>query len=466
MSEADDRDVVAADYIRERAVTLATIDPYQDLDDLEPLREMIGDAQVIGVGENAHFVEEFSSTRERILRFLAERCGFTVFAFEFSFAEAFALDRWLHDDARTDLAEVSENAADWGAADLMHWLRKYNRTSGYPLRFVGIDLPEAGGALRPALEPVAAYLHDVDADAQPLTSAALQVSDSFLVGIGSGAAAAPAWARLDTANQDALTASLARLQLRMQALESLYVSRSDQRSYDIARCHLTSACHTDYMFRAMHGHISGGGMSADMSVRENFMAGTLHWHLQHSDPGTRLVVAAHNNHIQKTPVTFGQSTIAVPMGQILHRKLGRDYLAIALTHTDDHVPEMYPDENNKRGFTLRDIGLEFPQPGSIERALLDAGFGDAISITDLRRSWNSERGEPLLTEIRTQSAVQRTHLGEAFDAVLAVPTVTRDRTVRFWWHRRRWRRQPAGCHSVQRRLYWLGACRALRQRAC
>jgi erythromycin esterase-like protein len=28
--------------------------------------------------------------------FLAERCGFTVFAFEFGFSEGFALDSWLN----------------------------------------------------------------------------------------------------------------------------------------------------------------------------------------------------------------------------------------------------------------------------------------------------------------------------------------------------------------------------------
>ncbi|MER6948244.1 erythromycin esterase family protein [Nonomuraea sp. NPDC000554] len=156
------------------------------------------------MGENAHFVEEFSRARQRVLRFLSERCGFTVFAFEFGFSEAFPLDRWLQgegDDA--DLARVSKAAAEWGAADLMHWLRRHNRTSGHPLRFAGIDLPEAGGALRPALEPVADYLREIDPDALPILDTVLRISDRFLGSATSGAAAAPAWAALDTAEQDA-----------------------------------------------------------------------------------------------------------------------------------------------------------------------------------------------------------------------------------------------------------------------
>lgn len=63
--------------------------PDGPLDDLEVLREIVGDARVVAVGEGAHFVEEFSRARQRVLRFLAERCGFTVFAMEFGFSEAF-----------------------------------------------------------------------------------------------------------------------------------------------------------------------------------------------------------------------------------------------------------------------------------------------------------------------------------------------------------------------------------------
>jgi erythromycin esterase len=423
---------VLADWFREQAATLTTLDPHADLDDLEPLRDIVGDARVVAVGENAHFVEEFSSARQRVLRFLAERCGFTVLAYEFSFDGAPVLDRWLHGEGSdSDLRAVSRSAADWGTAGLMQWLRDHNLASGHPLRFVGVDLPEAGGALRPALEPLADYLREVDAESLPLVDAALRVSDSFLTGTGSGAAAAPAWARLERADQDALTAALTRVRLRMRALEPLYVSRSDQHRFDVARCQLESACHTDYMFQAMHGLASGTGRTADMSAREIYMAETVRWHLEHSAPEARIVLAAHNNHIQKTPVEFGGALTALPMGQHLHRMLGEAYRCVALTHTADHVPEMYPDPSTEVGFVLADAHLRDPEPGSIEAALTDAGLATAVTLTDLRSSPRDEQGEPLLEEIRTQSSAMPTRVPEAFDGVLSVPTVTRERSVRF-----------------------------------
>lgn len=63
-------------------------------------------------------------------------------------------------------------------------------------------MPEADGALRPVLEALADYLTEADPSSLPLVQTALQVSDAFLTGAGSGAAAAPAWARLLADRQD------------------------------------------------------------------------------------------------------------------------------------------------------------------------------------------------------------------------------------------------------------------------
>ncbi|OEU87409.1 erythromycin esterase [Streptomyces abyssalis] len=423
---------VLADWFREHATTLTTLDPDAPLDDLEALREIAGDARVLAVGENAHFVEEFSLARRRLLRFLAERCGFTVFAFEFGFSEAFALDPWLRGEGDDgDLEEVAKSSTVWLAADLMHWVRRHNRTSAGPVRFAGIDLPTAGGALRPALDPVAGCLRKVDPEALPLLERVLEISDGFLGGAASGAAAAPAWAALGTAEQDALTASLARLLLRLRAMEPLYVARGGQSRFDIARRRVEAACHTDHMFRAMNGLMSGRGSAADLSVREIYMAESVRWHLENAGPEDRIVLMAHNNHIQKTAVEFDGALTSLPMGQHLRRMLGDEYRSVALVHTDDHVPEMYMDAETEVGFTLADAHLGSPEPGSVEAALTGAGLGDAITLTDLRRSPRDAQGEPLLRWMRTQSAGLSTPVSEAFDAVLSVPTVTRDGTVRF-----------------------------------
>lgn len=59
---------------------LVLLDPEAPLDDLEPLRELIGPARVVGIGETAHFVREYGLLRHRLVRFLVERTGFDVVA--------------------------------------------------------------------------------------------------------------------------------------------------------------------------------------------------------------------------------------------------------------------------------------------------------------------------------------------------------------------------------------------------
>ncbi|WP_433872494.1 erythromycin esterase family protein [Saccharopolyspora sp. CA-218241] len=419
-----------ATWLRDHAGTFGGLDPDAPLDDLEPLRDLIGDARIVGIGEGAHFVDEFTRLRQRVLRFLAERCGFTVLAFEFGFSEGYALDRWLRGaGADADLSGLSGTTAAGANQVLVRWLRRHNATSGHPLRFAGVDVPIAGGSLRPALEPVVDYLRDVDPDLVPLARRALELGDRCSA--DSVAAAAPLWAELGTAEQDALTASLSRLLLRLRSLEPRYVELSDQDRYDVARRRLEAAWHTDYMFGAMRDLFAGGGMPGDTTVRERYLAESVRWHLDRLDPADRVVLAAHNNHLQRTPISFDGELLALPMGLHLHRMFGEDYRPLAVTHTADHVPEMHPDGVGELGYTIAETSFGPPEPGSVEAGVVDAGFGAACTIADLRRARQELPAEVLPDRIRAQGDHVRTAVAEAFDGVLITPTVTTDATVGF-----------------------------------
>lgn len=422
---------VPTTWTRRHTHALTSLAPHAGLDDLEPLRELVGDARVLAIGEGAHFVQEFSLVRQRVLRFLAERCGFTVFAFEYSFVAADVLDAWLHGRDDRPLAQVAPAAAEWGAADLMAWLREYNTTGPAPLRFVGVDVPEAGGALRPLLEPLADLLAVTDPESEALARRAITISDDFLTGLGSGAAAAPAWAGLPTASQNELTALLARLELRLRAVGPMMTDRAQAGLVHRAERLLAGARATDYMFGAMNDLYTGVGKTADLSVRDRYMAETLAWHLQEAGSQAKVVIAAHNNHIQKTANVFNGQVTSLPMGQHLATMLGTDYVSVAVTHTDETVPEMVPDPSLSVGFRLHDTPAAEPMPRSIEHALKQAELAGQATLTDLHQTPRDAQGRSLLGSIRTQSGVMFTDLPAAFDAVISVPTVTRDLTVSF-----------------------------------
>jgi erythromycin esterase-like protein len=71
-----------ANWIRHNASQLTTIDPTAPLDDLAPLRRMVGDAQVVGLGESTHGAREAFTLKHRMLRLLVEELGFRSVAWE------------------------------------------------------------------------------------------------------------------------------------------------------------------------------------------------------------------------------------------------------------------------------------------------------------------------------------------------------------------------------------------------
>ncbi|AJT65939.1 hypothetical protein T261_4285 [Streptomyces lydicus] len=413
-----------AHWLRAHATPLTGLDPDAPLDDLEPLRDLIGDARVVAVGENAHFIREFALARERLVRFLVTRCGFTAVAFEYGFSEGFALDAWVQGDGGdTELAQHAPAAVPFGMGAVLSRLRHHNRTAQqHPVRFAGVDIPAAGGSLLPALAPVADYLCEVDPEALPLIEKAVKQAERCAG--ESGAVSGPAWARLTTAEQDALTAALSCLLIRFRAVAPLYADRSGRPAYDLAVRRLEAACHGDYSVRHLAKLTAGGELTpADTSGREIYMADSVSWHLEHTAPQGRIVLVAHNAHIQKTPFSVGGRVIGLPMGHHLQRAFGEDYFALGLTGLDGHSADMHLDESARFGFTVEEKPLPSPEPGSIEAAFAEAGPGPILA--GLRTAPRPVSGQPAFPDrMLHQGCYLPTPVLDAFDALLAVPTIS------------------------------------------
>jgi hypothetical protein len=230
------------EWLRRYVTELSSIDPDAPLDDLEPLRDMVGDARVVALGEGAHFIEEFWTVRRRLLRFLHERLGFDIVAAEFDLGEGEELGQWLaHPSDARPLRDVSRGAADWGMSTTAHWLRSWGSTQARGIRFVGLDAPNGGAAFVAMLAWVSRYLREVDPDCVPVLDRVEPIA-AMLAGT-SAARSAQAWAALGEAKQDALTAGLARLHQRMRALDAVLVERSERGRVDGARRRLEAPAH-------------------------------------------------------------------------------------------------------------------------------------------------------------------------------------------------------------------------------
>src|SRR2546423_12232987 len=143
-SSAQDSAVVG--WIRETAIPLRTVDAGSGFADLAPLRAVLKDARIVGLGESTHGTSEFQRVKHRLLEFLVKEMGYTAFALEASYSDAQPMNAYvLHGkgkraDVLTKLGYVAWDMAEFAA--MVEWMRAYNRTvpEARKVRFYGVDI--------------------------------------------------------------------------------------------------------------------------------------------------------------------------------------------------------------------------------------------------------------------------------------------------------------------------------------
>ncbi|WP_420455567.1 erythromycin esterase family protein [Rubrivirga sp.] len=129
------------DWIRAHAVPLAGADPALPDDDLDALDALLGDAQVIGLGEGTHGTSEFFAFRDRVVRWLARRGELDAVLWEAEFVQSLDREPALNDPS-VPVAEVGLFNNVWVTDEneaLLAFVRAHNQSAGTPVRFVGVD---------------------------------------------------------------------------------------------------------------------------------------------------------------------------------------------------------------------------------------------------------------------------------------------------------------------------------------
>ncbi|SNS11072.1 erythromycin esterase family protein [Actinoplanes regularis] len=402
------------------AIGIATLEPDAALDDLEPLRALIGDARIVGIGESAHNVREYQQVRHRLVRFLVERMGFSIVALESGFSEGLAVDRWVR-GGDGDEREVAEQGLTYRfgrtaeTQRLLAWLREHNRLGG-DVRFAGLDLPADLGSLAPAVEGVSRYLDGVD----PGAAQFLEQIRTYAKGWASPhtMAAFAAYRETPAADRDALTVLLSELAARVDALRPIYARRGAAAGFATARHELRLAVLLDQMLRAQLAAVNGSGAHATVNVRDTAMAETVR-HLSREAPaGSRMVISAANTHLQRIPISLGGTFEVSVLGSHLAVEQGAGYLSIAVTSIGGRTPTRRPAPGTETGVEVLTVDLAPPAPGSVE-ALLAPGEGHVSPrITDLRPM----RGDPGGPQrFRNLDSYIELPVADAFDLALVVP---------------------------------------------
>ena len=117
-------------WLKANAIPFQTAEPNSSLEDLMPLKEMIGNARIVALGEATHGTHEFFQMKHRMLEFLVEEMGFNTFAMEANWPEANLINDYVH-TGKGDPAELLKGLYFWTwdtqeVLDMIRWMRAYN----------------------------------------------------------------------------------------------------------------------------------------------------------------------------------------------------------------------------------------------------------------------------------------------------------------------------------------------------
>lgn len=126
---------------------LPAIDRHATDADLASLAEVIGDAQIVGLGESLHMCGGYLEAKARIVRWLVEHQGFRLVTIESPWAWSLGAQRYVASgEGSANSAMRSYFSAFWDSESrqMMAWLRQWN--VDHPddrVEFVGFDIQDA-----------------------------------------------------------------------------------------------------------------------------------------------------------------------------------------------------------------------------------------------------------------------------------------------------------------------------------
>ncbi len=412
-----------AHWAGEEALVLADLKTPLQEEQVAWLRDAVGNAELIGIGESRHDTHEQQRLKSLLIRHMVEDLGVRAMILEESGAHMEPLDCYLT-SGEGELDSIMNDLAGWylwdteGMAELFSWMRTYNelRAPDQQVRVFGMDITAPDQAVRSVLK----VLGEQGVGAE-FSEAALGLD------LQEGAFWPEIWDRY-AATSSERRAGLARnydklLSVVEEQRESISASSSP---VDFERLTFLAECG-----RRGNDFFSSASREEAGIKRETSMVGAVEWIREHEIPGQRAILWAHNLHVAKS--TFRLPGILEgpqePMGVALAASLGDAYLAIGASFGAGAYPSDLPPGERTFERSSNDT-----MDGSL------AALGASPLLLDLRTAASGTPARAWLQVERdwlAQEATSRLVPWDAFDLVYFVDEITRDRPT------------PAALHKFQ-----------------
>ena len=314
--------------LAEEAFPIRGVRPGSDKTDLLPLKDVLKEVRVVGLGEATHGTREFFQFKHRIFEFLVEEMDFNVFAIEASYAASESIINPYVQGAPGQIDSVLSSQGFWTwnteeVRDLILWMRAYNEKvpEDKRVRFVGIDIQHNEEGRKAVMEYIRKVAPERIASIRKL----------FDVNVDSVA-------YVPFRSQDSLVVKSAMMQLNelKKGYNDLYTFLEENTSSFSAQ---TSAEEhgrvlgfarvlTQFVSSYSQGTVVG---NLGSGLRDKYMAENFKRFFDSEPADTRAVVWAHNSHLQTDNVYYEQKGLThIVLGQYLRQFYDSTYYALGL----------------------------------------------------------------------------------------------------------------------------------------
>jgi erythromycin esterase len=332
------------------AIPLKTVEAGHGFDDMLSLDRVIGDARIVALGEASHGTREFFQMKHRILEYLVEKKGFTVFAIEANWPESESADRYIK-TGTGDLTAALDAMYFWTwhtreVADMIEWMRAYNRRPGnHPqVTFTSFDMQLPRFAAKQVLD----YLGK--ADRQNLERAAAAYAHVTNLHAGPAVSEDASTRTADRIHADEISKLL-------DGRRAALITASSAAAF----LHARQCARIVQQAAEMNASVENPG-----GVRDRAMAENVRWLSEEAYPHQKIVLWAHNGHI-------GDSSAGgiVSMGHHLRQMFGESLVTIGFGFDYGQIRAITMSEGK---MTTGPVVLNVPPavPGSAEALLRQA----------------------------------------------------------------------------------------------
>jgi erythromycin esterase len=404
-------------WIQQHAIVLTTTNPQAPLSDLSPLKALVGTASLVGLGEATHGSHEFFTMKHRLLEFLVEKMGLTMFAMEGSWSAGEQINRYVV-QGQGDAAKVLQLFHFWTwntqeVLDLLTWMRAYNAdpTHLQKISFAGFDCQFIESN---TYESVTQYLQAVDPP-RAMTVAALY----------QGLRPDPtiSMVKYESAYQQLPQSTLQRYVSQAQKVYELltqqravYEKRSSPQAFAVALKEARVIVQHAQLFSVNPDEVGG--------FRDKAMAENIAWLHEQTQNGKRLLLWAHDGHI-----ATGEQPA---MGSLLRQRYGNHYLAVGMSFYEGSFNAVGLGDKGQ-STPVQPFEVQLSDPGSYNETFGHLGL--SLYALDLRHFADGAAGQWVqvphtfamigaLFDSRKASYMSLLFLPDYFDVIIHIQKVT------------------------------------------